>query len=224
MSSYFGASAPKSGEPAPQSTYDQLFGASAPAPAGEPAPQSTYDQIFGASAPASAGEPGSISTYEQVFGAPSPAPVFGELPGRLHGTWQMDRIEPEAEFDAFLEELGFSIVTRQLLIAMVGGKFLFYSEDGGATAVITECGVIEEFTQRVPLNGTRHEFLSRTGCPVALVATTDDNRIYVREERGSGETAVVMSHVFSCVGDEARRTTTSKGGHSFDQVFRRLPS
>lgn len=75
---------------------------------------------------------------------------------------------------------------------------------------------------RVPLDGSKFEFVGRTGEYVCLVATRDAERVYVHEERGDGDARQAMDHVFSCTGDEARRTTTSKRGTSFDAVFKRV--
>ena len=110
---------------------------------------------------------------------------------------------------------------------------------------IPSCGTWGSRTQ-VPLDGSRYEFASRTGEHVLLIATAGADRIYVHEvapvfssfpafararesartqERGDPAVAepLQMDHVFSCDGDEARRTTTSRRGCSFDCVFRRLP-
>ena len=245
--------APDEAEAAPPSMYERLVGGDAPPPgdhlteeqqaflasedaAAEPAPPSVYESIFGAAPPPPPPPPANLSFtpgksppqatasfYDSLFGAPvAAAPAdAGALPGGIQGTWRLDRVEPEEDFDAFMAELGFPYPVRLAALALIGGRFRFAAADGGATAVITELGVFGDEETRVPMDGTRFEFAGRTGEAVVLVATKDADKIYVTEERG--EPPQVMKHVFACAGDEARRTTSSAAGTSFDAVFRRLP-
>ena len=87
------------------------------------------------------------------------------LPGNMHGTWILDRVD--GDLDGFLDELGVSYMIKCAATALIGGKFLLFNKENVLVgAYVSSFGNVE---MEFPMDGSKTEDLDSNGLPLYFV-------------------------------------------------------